>query len=147
MSIASPLSLATVVAHRVSKSRGLAPILVDVDLTVGPNHRIGVIGPNGVGKTTLLRILAGQENLDAGRVVLSPPAATVGYLAQEPDVVAGESLRDLLLRRTGVGDAERRLEEAAAALGDGESVAGTGGAADDTYSLALERYLALGGPT
>ncbi len=170
MSLHSSSSPATVVAHRLSKSRGLAPILVDVDITVGPSHRVGVVGPNGVGKTTLLRILAGLEPLDTGRVVLSPPAATVGYLAQEPEVVAGESLRDLLLRRTGVGEAERRLEEAAAALGNGAGAPG-GGAGEgaptnagggetagrgsgsgaamsvaDRYSVALERYLALGGP-
>jgi ATPase subunit of ABC transporter with duplicated ATPase domains len=164
----SSLPSATVVAHHLSKSRGLAPILVDVDITVGPSNRIGIVGPNGVGKTTLLRILAGLEPSDAGRVVLSPPAATVGYLSQEPELVPGESLRDLLLRRTGVAEAERRLELAAAALGDGagsSAVAGelgsAGGRDDDAgrgagsgaatsaadrYSLALERYLALGGP-
>lgn len=102
MSLSSSSLLATVVAHRLSKSRGLAPILVDVDLMVGPRDRVGVVGPNGVGKTTLLRILAGFESADAGQVMLSPPAATVGYLAQEPEVVAGETLRELLLRRTGV---------------------------------------------
>jgi ATPase subunit of ABC transporter with duplicated ATPase domains len=141
VSLASSSAPATVVAHRLGKSRGLAPILVDLDMTVGPSHRIGVIGPNGVGKTTLLRILAGLETLDSGRVVLSPPAATVGYLAQEPEIVAGETLRGLLLRRTGVGAAEHQLEEAAAGLGDSDDLT-----AADRYSTALERYLALGGP-
>ena len=52
----------TVVAHRISKDRGAARILTDVDLTVGAEHRVGVVGPNGVGKSTLLQILAGSRH-------------------------------------------------------------------------------------
>ena len=75
--------------------------------------------------------------------------------------MAGETLRVLLLRRTGVGEAERRLEEAAVALGNGQAASsGTGSdqtagsgsdsgadmSAADRYSIALDRYLSLGGP-
>ncbi|EQD39641.1 ABC transporter ATP-binding protein, partial [mine drainage metagenome] len=95
-------SPAVLAAQRVSKHRGLAPILVEVDLVVGPQARIGVVGPNGVGKTTLLRILAGLETPDSGRVALSPPEATVGYLAQETETEADETFRQMLRRRTGV---------------------------------------------
>jgi ATPase subunit of ABC transporter with duplicated ATPase domains len=132
-------SVATVVAQRVSKARGAASVLTDVDLTVGPDHRVGVVGPNGVGKTTLLRVLAGLEPPDAGRVLLSPRAATIGYLAQEPESDGVETLGDLLARRTGVAEASAELEAAADALGRGD------GGADERYSQALERYLALGG--
>ncbi|HYA68313.1 MAG TPA: ATP-binding cassette domain-containing protein, partial [Acidimicrobiales bacterium] len=69
---------ASVVARGVSKARGSARILEQVDLAVGPEHRVGVVGPNGVGKTTLLRIVAGLETPDSGRVVVAPPAATIG---------------------------------------------------------------------
>jgi len=133
-------SPATVVAHRVSKARGPAPILHEVDLTVGPDHRVGVVGPNGVGKTTLLRVLAGLEAPDAGRVVVTPPTASVAYLAQEPEARAGETLAGFLARRTGVAVASAELEAAAHALGAGDP------GADDRYAEALERYLALGGP-
>jgi ATPase subunit of ABC transporter with duplicated ATPase domains len=129
-----------VVAQRVSKARGPAQILTHVDLTVGPEHRVGVVGPNGVGKTTLLRILAGLEAPDAGRVVVAPPTATIGYLAQEPEAHATETLAELLARRTGVAGASTELEAAGAAL------AGAEPGADDRYAAALERYLALGGP-
>ncbi len=144
MSLPAPAAStsATLVAQRVSKSRGPVAILSDVDLVVGRQHRIGVVGPNGVGKTTLLRILAGLEAVDGGKVSLAPPTATVGYLAQEPEAVAAESLRTYLGRRTGVDEAARRLEEAAAGLGS--PTAGSG--ADATYSAALDRYLSLGGP-
>jgi len=131
--------VATVVAHRVSKTRGADPILTEVDLVVGPEHRIGIVGPNGVGKTTLLRVLAGLEAPDAGRVTTTPPGATVAYLAQEPEA-RPETLARFLSRRTGVGDASAELEAAGEALAAGEH------GADVRYSTALERYLGLGGP-
>jgi ATPase subunit of ABC transporter with duplicated ATPase domains len=138
--LASSASFATLAAHRLSKARGLAPILVDIDLVVGPQTRMGVLGPNGVGKTTLLRILAGLDAADSGTVTLTPPGATIGYLAQEPEVHPEETLHQLLTRRTGVSAAEAALEAAA------EELAAATAGADDRYAAALDRYLALGGP-
>jgi ATPase subunit of ABC transporter with duplicated ATPase domains len=129
---------ATVVAHRISKDRGAARILTDVDLTVGPEHRLGVVGPNGVGKSTLLQILARIEPPDSGSVLVTPPGSTVAYLAQEPESSTTETLSELLARRTGVAGAEAELEAASAEL----AVAAPG--SDDRYSVALERYMALG---
>jgi ATPase subunit of ABC transporter with duplicated ATPase domains len=138
--LASSASFATLTAHRLSKARGLKPILVDIDLVVGPQTRMGVLGPNGVGKTTLLRILAGLDAADSGTATLTPPGVTIGYLAQEPEVHPEETLRHLLTRRTGVSSAETALEAAADEL----ATSATG--ADDRYAAALDRYLALGGP-
>jgi ATPase subunit of ABC transporter with duplicated ATPase domains len=140
--VALPLSSSSAVlsANRLSKTRGLAQVLTDVDVLIGPEQRLGVLGPNGVGKTTLLRILAGLESADSGRVLLTPPSATVGYLAQEAEVLPSETLRDMLLRRTGVGGAEAALQTAAEDLGQG------GPGADEAYATALDRYLSLGGP-
>ena len=130
---------ATLSARGLTFSRGASTILDDVDLLVAPGHRIGVVGPNGVGKTTLLLALAGLLVPDGGRVQLAPPAATVGYLPQEPERRAAERARDLLARRTGVAAASTELEDATHAL----SAAASG--ADDRYAVALDRWLSLGG--
>ncbi len=67
-------------AQGVSLGRGDQPILSSVTLSVGPRTRLGVVGPNGIGKSTLLRVLAGAETPDAGRVERSPGTLRVGYL-------------------------------------------------------------------
>ena len=123
-----------------------------MSVTVGPGARMGVVGPNGVGKTTLLRVLAGLEPPDAGAVELSPPDATVGYLAQEPERRADESVRDQLRRRTGVAAADAELEAASDALAAGSGPdspdspdAGAGPAdATERYGAALARWTSLG---
>src|SRR3954452_12747830 len=125
-------------AVRVSRAHGTAVVLDDVSVSIGPESRLGVVGPNGVGKTTLLRILAGLEPPDSGRLTMAPPTLNVGYLPQELVPRDGETLRAYLGRRTGVSAAETELEEAAGRLGE----PGT----EDRYSVALERYLQLGGP-
>ena len=70
---------AVLTARGVRRERGNHLVLADVSVTVGPDARIGVVGPNGVGKSTLLRILAGLERPDAGIVELAPSDATVGH--------------------------------------------------------------------
>ncbi|HEY1563446.1 MAG TPA: ABC-F family ATP-binding cassette domain-containing protein [Gaiellaceae bacterium] len=81
----------SLVAAGVSKSYGAEAVLADVDLVVPPRARIGLVGPNGAGKSTLLRLLAGLEEPDAGRIRRTPPALTVGYLAQERDGAGARS--------------------------------------------------------
>jgi ATPase subunit of ABC transporter with duplicated ATPase domains len=122
----------------VAKHFGAQNILDQVTLTVGPHARIGVVGPNGVGKSTLLRILAGLEAPDAGAVSRAPERLTAGYLPQERRAREGETLLDTLARRAGVAAAERELHEAAAAIAEGKG-------AEERYGLALERFLSLGG--
>ena len=133
----------SLVATDITRAHGAFVVLDGVSVVVGPRSRIGVVGPNGVGKTTLLRILAGVEPPDGGRVALSPPTLTVGYLPQEQEARPGETLAAYLARRTGVADAEAAMEEAAAALG---GPTGPAAGADERYAAALERYLSLGGP-
>ncbi len=67
----------------VSKDYGLRPILENVSLGLDSQDRVGVVGVNGSGKTTFLRLVAGEERPDAGRIILAD-GVTVGYLPQNP---------------------------------------------------------------
>ncbi|MCU1689225.1 MAG: heme transporter ATP-binding protein [Jatrophihabitantaceae bacterium] len=138
-----PLSLihvsATVVAKGLSAAFGTRILFADLDLVVAPGDVIGLVGANGAGKSTLLRMLAGLDEPESGTVRRTPDAATIGYLAQQPERLAGETLVQFLARRTGVAEATQAMDTAAEQLG-----ADVDGAAD-TYSDALERWLDLGG--
>jgi ATPase subunit of ABC transporter with duplicated ATPase domains len=131
--------VATLVASDVGVVLGGRTVLEHVTLTVAPGTRLGVVGPNGVGKSTLLRALGGRIALDAGTVRTAPPTASVGLLPQEPRPRPGERVADYIERRTGVAATQRSLDEATAALAEGAD------RADDAYAEALEHWLALGG--
>jgi ATPase subunit of ABC transporter with duplicated ATPase domains len=133
-------TLATLVADSISKSYGPRVVLDQVSLTVPPRSRIGIVAPNGTGKSTLLRILAGIDIADSGSVARLPRSATVGFLPQEPDRRSGETLRAFLARRTGVAAATAAFEGATNALGADRS------GVEDAYAEALDRFLALGAP-
>jgi ATPase subunit of ABC transporter with duplicated ATPase domains len=124
-------------ARKISLALGARHILVDVDLSLDPGHRVGLVGPNGVGKSTLLRVVAGLLRPDAGTVSLAPPTATVGYLDQEPERT-DETVLAYVERRTCVIAAQTELDATTAAM-----AAGAAGA-DEQYSVALDRWLALG---
>jgi ATPase subunit of ABC transporter with duplicated ATPase domains len=132
--------MAALHARNLSLAFGSSPLLAGLSLTVAPRQRIGVVGPNGVGKSTLLRVLAGLTAADDGTVECAPPDATVGLLPQEPDRRTDESVAEFVARRTGVGAASDALDAATAEL-----AAGAAGA-DDRYAAALDRWLHLGGP-
>src|SRR6188472_564390 len=123
----------------VTKFHGAQVVLENASLEVGPCARVGLVGPNGVGKSTVLRLLAGEEAPDAGVVALDPPRATVAHLRQEPERRPGETLQARLARLTGVAAAERAVEREARALAAG------GVDAASRYDAALTRFLALGG--
>ena len=133
---------AALIARRLTVSRGSRTILADIDLHLAPGHRVGVVGPNGIGKSTLLRALAGRiDDADAvieGSVDTASVAATVGYLPQESEPRSRETVDELLARRTGVAAAQAELDAATNALS-----LGTPGC-EDRYSLALDGLLALG---
>jgi ATPase subunit of ABC transporter with duplicated ATPase domains len=83
-------------AANITKYHGPQLVLSDVTLVVPPAARIGLVGPNGVGKSTLLRILAGLEEPDRGTVRRTPPGLAVAYLPQEElprEASGGEAAR------------------------------------------------------
>jgi len=134
---------ATLVARGLAGGYAHRTLFDSLDLTVAPNDVVGVVGVNGAGKSTLLRLLAGLDEPQAGTVALSPPDAFVGWLPQEHERVAGETVAGYIARRTGCAEASREMDAAAAALAD--PVPPTGGADPaDVYSAALDRWLASG---
>jgi ATPase subunit of ABC transporter with duplicated ATPase domains len=132
---------AVLTAKGLSAGHADRAIFSAVDLVVPPGQVIGLVGANGAGKSTLLRMLAGLDDgaREAGSVSLNPPTATVGYLPQEPERRAGESVLAFIERRTGVTGAAAALDVATAALEAGQA------GADDAYATAFEQWMNLGG--
>jgi ATPase subunit of ABC transporter with duplicated ATPase domains len=126
-------------ASNVSVSFGGLVVLDGVSLSIGAGDRTGIIAPNGIGKSTLLKVLAGDLEPDAGAVTRAPATTTVLRLAQEPDIRPGESITEQLARRTLVAAAQADLDAALGALERADA------GADDAYDAALQRWLALGG--
>jgi len=67
------------------------PVLADVTFQVFLGNKIGLVGPNGCGKTTLLNIIAGKEETERGTIE-KPNDVSVGYLEQRPETITGRSV-------------------------------------------------------
>ncbi len=83
--------------ERVDKAYGVRPLLSSVSLGVGDGERVGVVGRNGGGKTTLLRVMAGLEEPDAGRVSRNR-GLQLGFLTQGDDLDTTLSVRAVVLQ-------------------------------------------------
>ncbi|WP_416416793.1 ABC-F family ATP-binding cassette domain-containing protein [Paenarthrobacter aromaticivorans] len=129
---------ATLVAKDLSGGHGHRTLFSKLSLTVAPGDVVGVVGANGAGKSTLLRILSGVDQPQEGTVNLAPSDAFVGWLPQEHERTAGETIAAYIARRTGCAQATAEMEATAEALGSGAP--GT----DDAYSLAFDRWMASG---
>ncbi|GAA2656850.1 ABC-F family ATP-binding cassette domain-containing protein [Streptomyces aculeolatus] len=102
-------------AHDIVRSLGGRRVLDGVSLTASPGHRIGLIGENGVGKSTLLRLLAGVDEPDSGSV--TRPEG-LGFLHQEmpfePGIAVAEVLDEALREaREDLAELDRLGEELA----------------------------------
>ena len=101
------MALLTLVA--VSKHYGETLVLHNCSLIVNPGDRIGLVGANGVGKSTLLRIILGQIEADGGSVRIEA-GCEIGYLAQAMENAPQQSVAQLLAEARGKLDAiEARL--------------------------------------
>ncbi len=120
-----------ITAHRLEVRAGARLLMADVSFRVGPGDRIGLVGRNGAGKTTMTKILAG-ESLPAGGSVQT--TGTVGYLPQDPRTGDLEILaRDRILSARGLDEVVRRLRAAETEMGDADP---------DVAERAMRRYAA-----
>ena len=82
--------------ERVSKAYGIRPLLSEVSLGVSMGERIGIVGRNGDGKTTLLEVMSGLEEPDAGRVSRTR-GLRIGYLHQGDELSDEHTVREAVL--------------------------------------------------
>ena len=116
-------------------------IFSGVDLDINERARIGIVGPNGGGKTSLLRVLVGQQDASEGRVARNR-GIQIGYVPQRPQMEIAGTLREEVLRAFGGVMAVERELEAASRQSNGDSEE-----AGRRYAALLDRYEALGGYT
>jgi macrolide transport system ATP-binding/permease protein len=131
------MSQPALLAHDLVRTFGSRRVLDGVSLTASPGRRIGLIGENGVGKSTLLRLLAGTDQPDAGSVTRPPD---LGFLHQEMPYDADATIAGVLddaLRETreDLAELERLTELLARIPQDAPEYAGL----LDAYGVRLEQ--------
>ncbi len=104
----APCGKTPITAEELSKSYGSLEVFTDVDLAIDKGSRVVILGLNGAGKTTMLRILAGVDTPDTGRVVAGH-GLKLGYYAQEHETL--DTSRTVL----------ENMQSAAPQLTDGEA--------------------------
>ncbi|MGN6799056.1 MAG: ATP-binding cassette domain-containing protein, partial [Gaiellaceae bacterium] len=109
--------MALLAARGIGKSFGSRSILHGLDFDVEPGARLGVIGPNGGGKSTLLRILAGEEVADAGEVTRRR-GLVVAFLPQQPEGDERDAAATLRDARPDLAELEDELAQIEQQLGE-----------------------------
>ncbi|HLK45999.1 MAG TPA: ATP-binding cassette domain-containing protein, partial [Acidimicrobiales bacterium] len=109
--------MALISARGIRKSFGSRQILDGLDLDVEPGARVGVIGPNGGGKSTLLRILAGEEAADGGGLT-QRRGLVVAHLPQQLEGDERDALRTLGSSRPDLDALERELASVEGSLAE-----------------------------
>ncbi len=124
------------VIKNIAKQLGTYQVLSGVTFALGTGQKAALVGPNGVGKSTLLRIIAGLEPMNKGTIQKAKHAG-IGYLAQEVVALSGETIDGYARRLAGLEELERLMEDLGKHLDD-PSVA-------VEYDEVTEQYKKRGG--
>src|SRR6202051_1178357 len=110
----------------LSKSFGARPLFEDISLSISDGDRLGLIGPNGSSKSTLLRILAGSETPDAGSTAVRK-MAKLGYVPQDVQFAAELSVQQIMQEAAPSEDGAARIPAALGQAGfeNGDALAGS----------------------
>ena len=126
--------------HHVSKHYGGHDVLTDVSFQINPGDRVGLIGANGAGKSTVLHLLLGAQRPSAGGVVVGPDLK-IGHVPQQLEAPPAIEVRDFLLGEVApVEEALRAAERALARAADRQMAD-----ALQRYQSARDRFDAAGG--
>lgn len=120
----------------VQKSYGTLAVLSGVSFSLGRGQKAALVGHNGTGKTTLLRIVAGLEESDGGSVEITK-GMKIGYLPQDTSLVGNETVSEYLRKVSGVDRIEQELETLSDCLSDSTNV--------ERYDELQEEYKRVGG--
>lgn len=122
--------------RNIRKSFGVRRVLDRVSFSLGEGQKIALVGQNGVGKSTLLKIAAGLETAEKGEVQ-TPNRALIGYLPQESEVGVDETLIAYLRRLAGLDELEEAMARLEKKLDKQVSL--------DAYERLASDYRRLGG--
>ncbi len=127
---------------QLTKFFGAEIVLDNLSLVLNDAEHVGLIGPNGCGKTTLLRCIASLDQPDAGEIVISPAGLKVGYLPQVLDRIGSMTVSDAIAdAQSDWHEAECDLQRAMSRMSQQPEDPTT----LDDYDAALTRFEALGG--
>ncbi len=123
-------------AKHIQKSYGSLTVLADVSFSLAKGQKVALVGDNGTGKTTILKIIAGLIEPDAGVIELGKNAC-IGYLPQDTSLSGDETIRAYLRRIAGIDELEQKLEALTSQLEERVK--------SDEYAEAHEQYERLDG--
>jgi ATPase subunit of ABC transporter with duplicated ATPase domains len=102
----------------ISKNHGRQILFMDASASVNRGEKVGLVGPNGSGKTTIFRLIVGEEELDGGQIAIDR-GVRIGYFSQDGGDMSGRSVLAETMAGAGpVSDIARELHELEAKMAD-----------------------------
>ena len=102
----------------VSKQYGRQVLFLEASFQIDPGQKVGLVGPNGSGKTTVFRLILGEESPDLGEVSV-PRRLSMGYYRQDMGEMSGRSVLDEAIAGSGdLGELHHELEALQHAMAD-----------------------------